>query len=97
MITPLLPTSGNLYKTNLHCHTNVSDGRLSPAEVKELYMAHGYSIVAYTDHEVLIPQPSYVSYAPTVTFAGGVAVPVKTILLSSNSLLPLVAVCPRLR
>ena len=28
--------------------------------------------------EVLIPEPSYVSYAPTVTFAGGVAVPVKT-------------------
>lgn len=28
--------------------------------------------------EVLIPDPSYVSYAPTVTFAGGVAVPVKT-------------------
>ena len=28
--------------------------------------------------EVLIPEPSYVSYAPCVTFAGGVAVPVKT-------------------
>ena len=28
--------------------------------------------------EVLIPEPSYVSYAPTVTFAGGEAVPVKT-------------------
>lgn len=52
----LLPECGQFYKANLHCHTNVSDGRLSPAEVKELYMAHGYSIVAYTDHEVLIPQ-----------------------------------------
>ena len=28
--------------------------------------------------EVLIPEPSYVSYAPTVTFAGGTAVPVRT-------------------
>ena len=28
--------------------------------------------------EVLIPEPSYVSYAPCVTFADGVAVPVKT-------------------
>jgi len=28
--------------------------------------------------EVLIPEPSYVSYAPTVTFAGGIPVPVKT-------------------
>ncbi|MBE6689929.1 MAG: PHP domain-containing protein [Ruminococcaceae bacterium] len=52
----LLPENGTFYKANLHCHTNISDGKLSPAEVKELYMAHGYSIVAYTDHEVLIPQ-----------------------------------------
>ena len=28
--------------------------------------------------EVLIPEPSYVSYAPCVTFAGGTAVPVIT-------------------
>lgn len=28
--------------------------------------------------EVLIPEPSYVSYAPAVTFAGGTPVPVKT-------------------
>ena len=45
----LLPKSG-LYKANLHCHTTVSDGRLSPLEIKELYMSEGYSIVAYTDH-----------------------------------------------
>ncbi len=45
----LLPKSG-LYKANLHCHTTVSDGRLSPLEIKELYMSGGYSIVAYTDH-----------------------------------------------
>ena len=31
----LLPKSG-LYKANLHCHTTVSDGRLSPLEIKEL-------------------------------------------------------------
>ena len=28
--------------------------------------------------EVLVPEPSYVSYCPSVVFAGGVAVPVKT-------------------
>lgn len=44
----LLP--GNMYKANLHCHTTVSDGRLTPREIKELYMSKGYSIVAYTDH-----------------------------------------------
>ncbi len=53
----LLPQNGQFYKANLHCHTNVSDGKLSPLEVKEQYMAHGYSIVAYTDHDVLVPHP----------------------------------------
>lgn len=51
----LLPESGNFYKANLHCHTTFSDGRLTPAEVKELYKSLGYSIVAYTDHDILIP------------------------------------------
>lgn len=52
----LLPENGTFYKANLHCHTNISDGKLSPTEIKQLYMEHGYSIVAYTDHEILIPQ-----------------------------------------
>ena len=50
----LLPENGNFYKANLHCHTTYSDGRLPPEQVKEAYMANGYSIVAYTDHDVLI-------------------------------------------
>lgn len=53
----LLPPTGRFYKANLHCHSTVSDGRLTPAEVKELYRSLGYSIVAYTDHDVLIPHP----------------------------------------
>lgn len=51
----LLPEQGNFYKANLHCHTTVSDGKLTPAEVKAAYKSHGYSIVAYTDHDVMIP------------------------------------------
>lgn len=51
----LLPKDGRFYKANLHCHTTVSDGKLTPAEVKDAYKAHGYSIVAYTDHDVMIP------------------------------------------
>lgn len=47
----------NSYKANLHCHTDISDGKLSPEEVKEAYKANGYSIVAYTDHDVLVPHP----------------------------------------
>lgn len=51
----LLPEGGNFYKANLHCHTTVSDGKFTPAEVKEAYKARGYSIVAYTDHDIMIP------------------------------------------
>lgn len=51
----LLPKEGNFYKANLHCHTTVSDGKLTPAEVKDAYKSHGYSIVAYTDHDVMVP------------------------------------------
>ncbi len=50
----LLPENGNFYKANLHCHTTVSDGNLTPAEVKAAYKAQGYSVVAYTDHWVML-------------------------------------------
>lgn len=51
----LLPHGMTAYKANLHAHTNISDGTLTPKEVKELYRSHGYSVVAYTDHDLLIP------------------------------------------
>lgn len=51
----LLPKDGRFYKANLHCHTNYSDGTMTPQQVKEHYMAHGYSIVAYTDHHIMVP------------------------------------------
>ena len=50
----LLGGNRRFYKTNLHCHTNISDGKHSPKEIKESYKALGYSAVCYTDHEVLI-------------------------------------------
>ena len=33
----LLPEKGNFYKANLHAHTNMSDGRDTPEEVKEIF------------------------------------------------------------
>lgn len=51
----LLPENGTFYKANLHCHSTISDGRLSPAELKEIYMQQGYSVLAYTDHDILLP------------------------------------------
>lgn len=53
----LLPEKGNFYKANLHCHTNYSDGKKTPAQVKERYKELGYSIVAYTDHDIMVPHP----------------------------------------
>lgn len=53
----LLPKGGKFYKANLHCHSTVSDGELSPEEIKKVYIEKGYSIVAYTDHDVLIAHP----------------------------------------
>ena len=46
-----LPENGKFYKANLHCHSNLSDGRLSPEELKEVYKSNGYSILSITDHE----------------------------------------------
>jgi len=50
----LLPENGNFYKANLHCHSTVSDGVLTPEELKKAYMDKGYSIIAYTDHDIMI-------------------------------------------
>lgn len=50
----LIPQRGKFYKVNMHCHTTISDGQMTPEEVKEWYKSHGYSAVCYTDHEVLI-------------------------------------------
>ena len=50
----LLPRAYSSYKANLHCHTTCSDGNLSPEQVKAHYKANGYSVVAFTDHNVLV-------------------------------------------
>lgn len=48
----LIPESGKFYKANLHTHTNISDGSYSPQQIKEVYMKEGYSVVAFTDHDL---------------------------------------------
>ena len=52
-IKHLLPEKGRFYKANLHAHSTLSDGQLSPAEMKDAYKAHGYSVLCITDHELL--------------------------------------------
>ncbi len=51
----LLPERGKFYKACLHVHSTCSDGVVTPEDIKKMYMEKGYSIVAYTDHEVIVP------------------------------------------
>ena len=41
---------GRFWRGNLHTHTNLSDGALSPAETVQVYSEAGYDFVAITDH-----------------------------------------------
>lgn len=50
----LLSANKTYYKANLHTHTTVSDGKLTPEEAKAHYKALGYSILALTDHDVIV-------------------------------------------
>lgn len=49
----LLPPVERYFKANLHTHTNISDGALSPEETIARYKAAGYSILSLTDHNVI--------------------------------------------
>ena len=50
----LITKDGYFYKANLHCHTNISDGKFSPEQVKTAYKNKGYSVIAFTDHDVFV-------------------------------------------
>lgn len=50
----IISPEGRFYKAQLHTHSTVSDGALTPEEVKEMYKERGYSIVAFTDHSRLV-------------------------------------------
>ena len=72
----------NQYKANLHCHSNLSDGKLSPEKLKEIYKENGYSVLAITDHEypydhsamtedgfvMLTGYEAYIRPSPTCTY-----------------------------
>lgn len=53
MIKHLLPPV-TYYKANFHTHSTVSDGKLTPEELRDAYKAEGYSILAITDHSVMV-------------------------------------------
>ncbi|MCQ2427375.1 MAG: CehA/McbA family metallohydrolase [Clostridia bacterium] len=42
--------STSWHKVNLHTHTALSDGKLSPSDAAKKYREHGYGMLAITDH-----------------------------------------------
>ena len=46
----LFDAGKRFYKGNLHMHTTISDGVLTPEEACAIYRANGYDFVAITDH-----------------------------------------------
>lgn len=47
---PVFAAPGQFYRGNLHTHSTLSDGVLSPEEVCRRYKAEGYDFIALTDH-----------------------------------------------
>jgi hypothetical protein len=45
---------GSWYKGNLHTHTTVSDGSLSPQETIQIYAEGDYDFLALTDHNAVV-------------------------------------------
>lgn len=49
------PADGLWLKGNLHSHTTVSDGCLSPSKLMQLYANRGYDFLSITDHNIFVP------------------------------------------
>lgn len=54
MRTDLLPSGKQAFKANLHTHSNLSDGNMSPLQLRDAYRGHGYSVLSITDHEFCV-------------------------------------------
>lgn len=45
---------GKWYKGNIHCHTTLSDGRLTPSEAVQLYKDNGYDFLSLSEHDYYV-------------------------------------------
>lgn len=52
MLHYTLARNGNFYKGNLHTHTTVSDGQLSPEDTIRRFQKNNYSFLSITDHNI---------------------------------------------
>jgi len=50
----LIGNIGNFYKANLHSHTTISDGCLTPEQMVKAYKKEGYQILSITDHRTFV-------------------------------------------
>ena len=53
----LFHSNGRFYKANLHMHTTISDGKLTPEEIKKAYQEYGFDVIAITDHDKMVAHP----------------------------------------
>jgi hypothetical protein len=71
---------GDFYKGNLHAHTNLSDGKITPEETIARYKQNGYDFLAISDHMIYGYYPEHededflsIPAAEIHTFKNGVA------------------------
>jgi hypothetical protein len=61
--------AGDWYKGQIHCHTTMSDGGMTPDEVCKFYYDRDYKFVCLTDHGV-VAYPDKLPGAGFITIAG---------------------------
>ncbi len=66
----LLDAALGFYKGNMHCHSTLSDGKMTPEELKAFYKARGYHFLAITDHDH-INDNSYLNDESFLTITSG--------------------------
>ncbi len=66
----LLDASKGFYKGNMHCHSTLSDGKMTPEELKAWFKARGYHFLAITDHDH-INDNSYLNDGEFLTITSG--------------------------
>ncbi len=75
-ITTYFPRKALLMIIDLHMHSNVSDGKLSPADLVRLVHANGVELMALTDHDTMdgVRQASAAAEELGVGFIPGVEI-----------------------
>ncbi|MDX1374250.1 MAG: PHP domain-containing protein, partial [Burkholderiales bacterium] len=67
-----------MIEVDLHCHSNVSDGVLAPAEVVRRAASAGVELLALTDHDQLagLPEAAQAARELRIRFVPGVEISV---------------------